>query len=191
MAEQRQDLLGGRYIFAMTGSAPMSPELRNWVEALLEIPLLDGYGSTEAGMVMFDGEIQRPPVIDYKLVDVPDLGYFSTDQPYPRGELLLKTENMFPGYYKRPEVTASVFDADGYYRTGDVVAEVAPDRLVYVDRRNNVLKLAQGRVRDRRQGWRRVFGNSPLVRQIYVYGNSAHPYLLAGGGANGRSVGGH
>ncbi|ETZ96611.1 putative FATTY-ACID-CoA LIGASE FADD9 domain protein [Mycobacterium kansasii 662] len=65
------------------------------MEALLEIPLLDGYGSTEAGMVMFDGEIQRPPVIDYKLVDVPDLGYFSTDQPYPRGELLLKTENMF------------------------------------------------------------------------------------------------
>ena len=95
-------------------------------------------------MVLFDGEIQRPPVIDYKLVDVPDLGYFATDRPYPRGELLLKTENMFPGYYKRPETTADVFDADGYYRTGDVVAEVAPDRLVYVDRRNNVLKLAQG-----------------------------------------------
>ncbi|OOK81697.1 AMP-binding enzyme family protein [Mycobacterium kansasii] len=178
MAEQRQDLLGGRYIFAMTGSAPMSPELRNWVEALLEIPLLDGYGSTEAGMVMFDGEIQRPPVIDYKLVDVPDLGYFSTDQPYPRGELLLKTENMFPGYYKRPEVTASVFDADGYYRTGDVVAEVAPDRLVYVDRRNNVLKLAQGEFVTVAK-LEAVFGNSPLVRQIYVYGNSAHPYLLA------------
>ncbi|KZS57620.1 oxidoreductase [Mycobacterium kansasii] len=178
MAEQRQDLLGGRHIFAMTGSAPISPELRNWVEALLEIPLLDGYGSTEAGMVLFDGEIQRPPVIDYKLVDVPDLGYFSTDQPYPRGELLLKTENMFPGYYKRPEVTAGVFDADGYYRTGDVVAEVAPDRLVYVDRRNNVLKLAQGEFVTVAK-LEAAFGNSPLVRQIYVYGNSAHPYLLA------------
>ncbi|ORC04022.1 oxidoreductase [Mycobacterium persicum] len=178
MAEQRQDLLGGRYIFAMTGSAPISPELRNWAEALLEIPLLDGYGSTEAGMVLFDGEVQRPPVIDYKLVDVPDLGYFSTDQPYPRGELLVKTENMFPGYYKRPEVTAGVFDADGYYRTGDVVAEVAPDRLVYVDRRNNVLKLAQGEFVTVAK-LEAAFGNSPLVRQIYVYGNSAHPYLLA------------
>ncbi|UGT89566.1 carboxylic acid reductase [Mycobacterium ostraviense] len=178
MAEQRYDLLGGRYIFAMTGSAPISPELRTWVEALLEIPLLDGYGSTEAGMVLFDGEVQRPPVIDYKLVDVPDLGYFSTDQPYPRGELLLKTENMFPGYYKRPEVTAGVFDADGYYRTGDVVAEVAPDRLVYVDRRNNVLKLAQGEFVTVAK-LEAAFGTSPLVRQIYVYGNSAHPYLLA------------
>jgi fatty acid CoA ligase FadD9 len=176
--EQRQYLLGGRYIFAMTGSAPTSLELKTWVESLLEMHLLDGYGSTEAGMVLFDGEVQSPPVIDYKLVDVPDLGYFSTDRPYPRGELLLKTENMFPGYYKRPEVTAGVFDADGYYRTGDVVAEVGPNRVVYVDRRNNVLKLAQGEFVTLAK-LEAVFGNSPLVRQIYVYGNSAQPYLLA------------
>ncbi|HME77467.1 MAG TPA: carboxylic acid reductase, partial [Mycobacterium sp.] len=176
--EQRHELLGGRYIFAMTGSAPTSPELRTWVESLLEMHLTDGYGSTEAGMVLLDGEIQRPPVIDYKLVDVPDLGYFATDRPYPRGELLLKTPNMFPGYYKRAETTANVFDADGYYRTGDVFAEVGPDRLVYVDRRNNVLKLAQGEFVTLAK-LEAVFGNSPLIRQIYVYGNSAQPYLLA------------
>jgi fatty acid CoA ligase FadD9 len=178
LVEQRQELLGGRYIFAMTGSAPTSPELRTWVESLLELHLLDGYGSTEAGMVLFDGEIQRPPVLDYKLVDVPDLGYFGTDRPSPRGELLLKTANMFPGYYKRAETTAGVFDDDGYYRTGDVFAEVGPDRLVYVDRRNNVLKLAQGEFVTLAK-LEAVFGNSPLVRQIYVYGNSAQPYLLA------------
>ncbi|MCV7399214.1 thioester reductase domain-containing protein [Mycobacterium fragae] len=178
LAELREYLLGGRFIFAMTGSAPTSPELKSWVESLLEMHLLDGYGSTEAGMVLFDGEIQRPPVIDYKLVDVPDLGYFATDRPYPRGELLLKTENMFPGYYKRPQITAEVIDSDGYYHTGDVVAEVGPDRLVYVDRRNNVLKLAQGEFVTLAK-LEAVFGNSPLVRQIYVYGNSAHPYLLA------------
>ncbi|MFZ0905403.1 MAG: carboxylic acid reductase, partial [Mycobacterium sp.] len=178
LVEQRQYLLGGRCIFAMTGSAPTSPELKAWAESLLEINLTDGYGSTEAGMVSFDGEVQSPPVIDYKLVDVPDLGYFSTDRPHPRGELLVKTENMFPGYYKRPEVTAGVFDADGYYRTGDVVAEVAPGRLEYVDRRNNVLKLAQGEFVTVAK-LEAVFGNCPLVRQIYVYGNSAQPYLLA------------
>ncbi|OMC44486.1 carboxylic acid reductase [Mycobacterium sp. IS-1264] len=178
MDELRNHLLGGRCTFALTGSAPTSPELRNWVESLLEMHLWDGYASTEAGMVLFDGEVRRPPVIDYKLVDVPKLGYFSTDRPYPRGELLLKTENMFPGYYKRPEVTAGVFDEDGYYRTGDVFAEVAPDRLVYVDRRNNVLKLAQGEFVTVAK-LEAVFGNSALVRQIYVYGNSAQPYLLA------------
>src|ERR1700733_2664895 len=178
LVELRQELLGGRYIFAMTGSAPTSPELRTWVESLLEMHLTDGYGSPEAGMVLLDGEIQRPPVIDYKLVDVPDLGYFATDRPYPRGELLLKTPNMFPGYYKRPETTADVFDDDGYYRTGDVFAETAPDRLVYVDRRNNVLKLAQGEFVTLAK-LEAEFGNSPLIHQIYVYGNSAQPYLLA------------
>ncbi|AGP64855.1 fadD9 [Mycobacterium intracellulare subsp. yongonense 05-1390] len=178
LAEQRQYLLGGRFIFAMTGSAPTSPELKAWAESLLQMHLMDGYGSTEAGMVLFDGEIQRPPVIDYKLVDVPDLGYFSTDRPHPRGELLLRTENMFPGYYKRAETTANVFDEDGYYRTGDVFAEIAPDRLVYVDRRNNVLKLAQGEFVTLAK-LEAAFGNSPLIRQIYVYGNSSQPYLLA------------
>jgi len=178
MAAMRADLLGGRYLVAMTGSAPISAELKAWVESLLQMHLIDGYGSTEAGMVLSDGCVQRPPVIDYRLADVPELGYFGTDRPYPRGELLVKTENMFPGYYKRPEVTASVFDADGYYRTGDVVAQVGPDRLVYVDRRNNVLKLAQGEFVTLAK-LEAVFGTSPLVHQIYLYGNSAHPYLLA------------
>jgi fatty acid CoA ligase FadD9 len=176
--EQRQYQLGGRYTFAMTGSAPTSPELKTWVESLLEMPLRDGYGSTEAGIVWLDGKVQSPPVIDHKLVDVPDLGYFATDKPYPRGELLLKTESMFPGYYKRPEVTADVFDADGFYRTGDIVAEVGPGQLMNVDRRNNVLKLAQGEFVTLAK-LEAVFGTSPLVRQIYVYGKSEHSYLLA------------
>ena len=177
-AELRQSLLGGRYVSAMTGSAPLSSEMRTFVEALLDIHLIDGYGSTEAGAVFVDGQIQRPPVIDYKLVDVPDLGYFHTDRPHPRGELLVKSDSLFPGYYKRPEVTAEMFDADGYYRTGDVVAETAPDHLVYVDRRNNVLKLSQGEFVTV-SVLEAVFGDSPLIRQIYLYGNSARAYLLA------------
>ncbi len=92
--------------------------------------------------------------------------------------MLLKTENLFPGYYKRPEVTADVFDADGYYRTGDVVAEVGPDRLVYVDRRNSVVKLSRANSSPVAK-LEAVFVNSPLVQQIYVYGNSARPFLLA------------
>ena len=177
-AELRQSLLGGRYVSAMTGSAPLSSEMRTFVEALLDIHLIDGYGSTEAGAVFVDGQIQRPPVVDYKLVDVPDLGYFRTDRPHPRGELLVKSDSLFPGYYKRPQVTAEMFDADGYYRTGDVVAETAPDHLVYVDRRNNVLKLSQGEFVTV-SALEAVFGDSPLIRQIYLYGNSARAYLLA------------
>ncbi|MGV0742474.1 carboxylic acid reductase [Mycolicibacterium sp. XJ870] len=178
LAEIRQDLLGGRFVSAMTGSAPISAEMKSWVENLLDMHLLEGYGSTEAGSVFVDGHIQRPPVIDYKLVDVPDLGYFHTDQPHPRGELLVKSEQMFPGYYKRPEITAEMFDEDGFYRTGDIVAELGPDQVEYLDRRNNVLKLSQGEFVTVSK-LEAVFGDSPLVGQIYIYGNSARSYLLA------------
>ena len=166
-------------VFAMTGSAPISPELKAWVEAFLDMHLTEGYGSTEAGIVLFDGEVQRPAVIDYKLVDVPELGYFHTDRPHPRGELLVKTQNMFPGYYKRP----------GGHRRGVRRGRLLPDRR----------HRRRGRPRPARctstgattcssssQGefvavskLEAVFGDSPLVRQIYVYGNSARPYLLA------------
>ncbi|HSS26185.1 MAG TPA: AMP-binding protein, partial [Mycobacterium sp.] len=97
VTDVRTRLLGNRYITAITGGAPASRVLRAWVELFLDLHLIDGYGSTEAGGVFLDGQLRRPPVIDYKLVDVPELGYFHTDRPHPRGELLLKTTNMFPG----------------------------------------------------------------------------------------------
>lgn len=178
LAEQRNNLLGGRFVSVMTGSAPIAPELKAWVERFLDMHLIEGYGSTEAGAVFVDGVVRRPPVTDYKLVDVPDLGYFGTDLPHPRGELLVKTTQLFPGYYKRPEVTAAMFDEDGFYRTGDIVAETAPDHLQYVDRRNNVLKLSQGEFVTVSK-LEAAFLGSPFVHQIYLYGNSARPYLLA------------
>ena len=179
MTELAQNLLGGRFVSALTGSAPISAES----EGVRRIPPRHPRSSRATarprpGSSTSTGRCDVHSVIDYKLVDVPDLGYFHTDQPHPRGELLVKTKDLFPGYYKRPEVTAEVFDPDGYYRTGDVVAEVGPDQLVYLDRRNNVLKLSQGEFVTVSK-LEAVFGDSPLVRQIYVYGNSARAYLLA------------
>jgi fatty acid CoA ligase FadD9 len=178
LAETRQNLIGGRQFSAMTGSAPISPELRAWAEDLLDIHLTNGYGSTEDGVVLVDGQLRRPPVLDYKLVDVPELGYYSTDRPHPRGELFVKSTDLIPGYYKRPEVTAELFDAEGWYHTGDVMAEIAPDHLEYVDRRNNVLKLSQGEFVTVSK-LEAAYGSHPSIRQIFVYGNSARSFVLA------------
>ncbi|GJO16556.1 fatty-acid--CoA ligase FadD9 [Mycobacterium marinum] len=177
-ADLRQVLLGGRYALAMMGSAPISEQMKASVESLLDLDVMEGYGSTEAGTVIINNEVQRPQVIDYKLVDVAELGYFLTDRPYPRGELLVKTRTLFSGYYRDPEDGAQVFDPDGFYRTGDIMAQVGPDRLAYLDRRNNVLKLSQGEfvAVSRLEA---IFANSPLVRQIFVYANGARAYPLA------------
>ena len=177
-AELRGQVLGGRIVTAFCGTAPLAAEMRSFIETCLDVHVLDGYGLTEVGMVTKDGRITQPPVLDYKLLDVPELGYFLTDKPYPRGELLVKSLTATPGYFKRPDVTAKAFDPDGYYRTGDVMAELERGRLAYVDRRNNVLKLAQGEfVAVARL--EAVFSSAALVRQIFVYGNSERPYLLA------------
>ncbi len=58
------------------------------------------------------------------------------------------------------------------------MAELEPDHLVYVDRRNNVLKLSQGEFVAVSK-LEAVYAVSPLIRQIYVYGSSERPYLLA------------
>ena len=177
-AEVREVVLGGRVLGGFVGTAPLAGEMKAFLDSVLDVHISDGYGLTEVGAVTRDGIVTRPPVIDYKLVDVPELGYFLTDKPYPRGELLVKTETATPGYYKRPEVTAAAFDDDGYYRTGDVMAEIEHDRLAYVDRRNNVLKLAQGEFVAIAH-LEAVFSGAPLVRQIFVYGNSERANLLA------------
>ena len=172
-AAEVRERVGGRVLGGCIGTAPLAPELKAFLDSGLDVHIADGYGLTETGLVSMDGVISRKRVNDYKLIDVPELGYFSTDRPYPRGELLVKTDTMTPGYYKRPELTAAMFDADGYYRTGDVMAEIQPDHLVYLDRRNNVLKLAHGEF-VATTNLEAVYNAGPLVRQIFVYGSSEH-----------------
>ncbi|WP_229713719.1 carboxylic acid reductase [Streptomyces fuscichromogenes] len=178
IAHLRDHVLGGRIIHAPCGSAPLAPELAEFLRTALDVPLLDSYGTTETGLVMLDHRVQSPPVLDYKLVDVPELGYSTADSPHPRGELLVRTALITPGYYRRAEDTAQVFDQDGYYRTGDIMAETAPGELVYVDRRKNVLKLSQGEFVALSRVEAALVA-SPLVRQVFVYGNSSRAYLLA------------
>jgi fatty acid CoA ligase FadD9 len=176
----REGILGGRVLAVGCGSAALSPEIKVFMEAVLDQHLLIGYSSTEiaGGMVVADEHVLRPPVLDYKLLDVPELGYFNTDKPYPRGELAVKSSRFMAGYYNRPDLTDTMFDEDGYYKTGDIMAEVGPDQLRYVDRRNNVIKLAQGEfvAVSRLEA---LYSTSPLIHQIYIYGNSARSFLLA------------
>ncbi|MGW2599909.1 carboxylic acid reductase [Streptomyces klenkii] len=175
----RDDMLGGRIISALCGSAPLSSQMHTFMAAVLGTKVVDCYGSTETTRpVIVDQQVRRPPVTDYRLVDVPELGYFATDKPHPRGELRLKSTGLVQGYYKQPEATARAFDEDGYYKTGDVVAELAPDRLVYVDRINNVVKLSQGEFVAVSK-LEALYATSPYISQIYVYGSSEQAFLLA------------
>ncbi len=53
-----------------------------------------------------------------RLRDVPALNYFSTDQPFPRGEILVKNEHVALGYFGDADRTKEAFLEDGWYATG-------------------------------------------------------------------------
>lgn len=179
LIEFREQVLGGRLLAGSFGSAPLSPELRAFMEECLGFAMDDNYGATEIAGAVRNTQVMRPPVIAYKLDDVPELGYYKTDQPHPRGELWVKTATVMLGYFKRPEATAAMFDPEGYYKTGDIMAEIAPDQLVYVDRRNNVLKLSQGEFVAIARLEALYNAGHPLLHQVYLHGTSDRAFLVA------------
>ncbi len=179
--EMSKTFLGDRLTRASVGGAPTSPAVMKFIKECFEILILDGYGNTESGTggVAVNGIINRPMITDYKLRDVPELGYYLTDKPYPRGELLFKSRVGISGYYKAPEATAGLFDEDGFSITGDIVEERGPDHVVVIDRRKDVMKLSQGEYVAAGKLGTIFEGGSAVIRQIYIYGNSFRSYLLA------------
>src|SRR5262249_38159214 len=111
-------------------------------------------------------------------VDVPELGYTTRDRPHPRGELLVKTKRMIRGYYKNPDATRALFDGEGYLQTGDIVEQRGPDEIHWIDRRKNVLKLAQGEFVGVSQLEELFAAGSPYIRQVFLYATSLWSYLL-------------
>ena len=179
-AEMHDSYLGNRLHAGSIGSAPTAPEVIDFIRDTFDILLIEGYGSTEGGIMSTQsGYIARHIVIDYKLADVPELGYFSSDKPYPRGEFLVKSRLQTSGYFKRTEATAALIDAEGFIHTGDIMEERGPDHVVYIDRRNDVLKLSQAEFVAVGPLGTVFESGSAVIKQIYIYGNSSRAYLLA------------
>lgn len=84
------------------------------------------------------------PTLELCLLDVPDMEYYATDKPHPRGELLIRGSSLFNGYYKNEEETKKAMLPDGWFCTGDIATIDSRGRFKIIDRRKNVLKLAQG-----------------------------------------------
>ena len=75
------------------------------------------------------------PSVEIKLLDVPEAGYLSTNNP-PQGEVCIRGPSVIKGYFKRDDLNndESIFTKDGWFRTGDV-AQWNPDgTLRIIDR---------------------------------------------------------
>ncbi len=121
---------GGKLDFIVSGGAALDPDLgRKW--ELLGVKIVQGYGATEASPV-----ISNHTILERR--------HDSTGRPLPNvevkisseGEILVRGENVTPGYWRAPEETAKAFDGE-WYKTGD---------LGYFD--NEGFLHIQGRMKD-------------------------------------------
>jgi len=131
--------LGGRLRTPISGGAPLSQEIEEFFDAI-GIRILEAYGLTECttGVTTntpqnwrFGTVGQAFPGTELRLAD--------------DGELLVRSETVFAGYYRDPEATAEVLDADGWVHTGDI-AEIDADGFVTItDRKKDILVTAGGK----------------------------------------------
>ncbi|CAF3583117.1 unnamed protein product [Rotaria sordida] len=132
----------------------------------------DGYGITECGGVAFNNCFD--PTVIYRLESVPEMNFTLEDQPFPRGELLTKTRQMFSGYVNNPTETRAALTDDGFFRTGDIVElRQIPDRPPYVyiiDRKKNFFKLSNGQFVSP-EYLHGIFTRSAFIEQIFIHGD--------------------
>jgi len=182
-----RDRFGGRIRFGVSGSAPLSAVTASFLKVCFAEMMGEGYGltetcatgtSTDAEDVVYGHVGSVSPCVEMKLVDVPDMNYYSTDEPEPRGEVWLRGASIFGGYYKSPDKTNEVLFKDGWFATGDVGKWRLDGKLQIIDRKKNIFKLAQGEY-IRPEYIENIYKLAPLVGNIFVHGDSDQTYLVA------------
>ncbi|KAF9890182.1 hypothetical protein FE257_006343 [Aspergillus nanangensis] len=171
----------------VSGSAPLDPSLHNFLRVATGADVLQGYGLTETYAMacaqsrndLTAGNCGRlAPCTEACLLSLPDMEYSVDDKPFPRGELLLRGANVFQEYFKNPEETSKAITEDGWFRTGDVCTIDEMGRIVIIDRRKNVLKLAQGEYisPERLEGV--YLSELGYFAQGYIHGDSVETFLV-------------
>uniref|UniRef100_A0A672HBI6 Long-chain-fatty-acid--CoA ligase n=1 Tax=Salarias fasciatus TaxID=181472 RepID=A0A672HBI6_SALFA len=179
-----QESLGGRVRILVTGAAPISPPVLNFLRAALGCQIFEAYGQTEctAGCTFTlpgdatSGHVGVPlPCNHVKLVDVEEMNYFASNG---EGEVCIKGKNVFKGYLKDPEKTAEALDEDGWLHTGDIGKWLQSGVLKIIDRKKNIFKLAQGEY-IAPEKIENVYVRSEPVAQVFVHGDSLQSSLVA------------
>jgi len=181
-----QQQLGGRVRLMLTGSAPISDKVLEFLRICFACPVVEGYGQTEssAGItstLLWDtktGHVGVPfSCNEVKLVDVPEMNYTSKDE-VPRGEICFRGPNCTPGYFKDPEKTTELIDKKGWLHTGDIGAFLPDGTIKIIDRKKNIFKLSQGEY-IAPEKLENVFVQSKWVAQCFVYGDSLKASIVA------------
>lgn len=164
-----KDYFGGRVRVATSGGAPLPLEVAEFFAAA-GLPILQAYGLTENVCVAFN----RPDRYKFGTVGPPMPGCevrIESD-----GEILVRSEMMFSGYYKEPEKTAEVM-RDGWLLTGDLGQQDADGFLKITGRKKELIVLSTGK-NVAPSLVENMIKEHHLVSHAYVHGDG-RSYLVA------------
>jgi long-chain acyl-CoA synthetase len=165
-----RNLFGGRIRLAVSGAAPINPEILRFFDAA-GVLVLEGWGMTETSTA---ATISTPE--DFKVGTI--------GKPFPGcevkiaddGEILVKGPNVFQGYHKNPEATRETI-VDGWLHTGDI-GEVEPDGFIKITGRKKDIIITAGGKNITPANLEAEIKQQPLVSQCVVVGDR-RPYLVA------------
>jgi long-chain acyl-CoA synthetase len=165
-----RNLFGGRIRLAVSGAAPINPEILRFFDAA-GVLVLEGWGMTETSTA---ATISTPE--DFKVGTI--------GKPFPGcevriaedGEILVKGPNVFQGYHKNPEATQETI-VDGWLRTGDI-GEIDSEGFIKITGRKKDIIITAGGKNITPANLEAEIKQHPLVSQCVVVGDR-RPYLVA------------
>ncbi|KAH9656439.1 AMP-binding enzyme family protein expressed [Citrus sinensis] len=195
-----REAFGGRLQAMLSGAAPLPIHVEEFLRVTSGAPLTQGYvsysmptsdtltmiGLTESCSGCFTsladvfnmiGTVGVPmTTVEARLESVPEMGYDALSS-VPRGEICLRGNTLFSGYYKRPDLTEEVI-VDGWFHTGDIGEWQPSGAMKIIDRKKNIFKLSQGEY-VAVESIENIYLQCPLTTLIWVYGNSFESFLVA------------
>jgi long-chain acyl-CoA synthetase len=163
--------LGGRLRLPISGGAPLGTEVAELFDAL-DIRIMEGYGLTECTSAGTSNHLQayRYGTVGRALPGV-ELRLAAD------GELEMRSETIFAGYYKDPAATAEVLSDDGWLRTGDIATIDVDGFVTITDRKKDIIVTAGGK-NIAPQNLENDLKASRFVSQALVVGDR-RPYVVA------------
>lgn len=152
-----------------TAGAAISPDMMRLFHAI-GINIKNLYGTTEASLI----SLHKDDDVRYETIGVPFEG--CEVKISGEGEILVKSDGVFVGYYKSPEATAKVLK-NGYYHTSDA-GLFDKGHLVYLDRVDEMIELSDGKKFSPQYTEIRL-RFSPYVKDVMVFGGEGKPFVSA------------
>ena len=162
-----REAIGGNFDIVVSGGSAIQPHMASFFSAI-GLPVFEGYGLSESSPVIAVSQRGRhgrkfgtvgPPLpgVEVKLGE--------------RDEILCRGHNVMMGYYKDPELTAQVIDADGWFHTGDTGMFTPEGQLIITGRLKSIFKTSFGKYVNP-QSLESKFTESPFIENMIVVGEN-------------------